>query len=56
MKNQPQAFNTMQMVREIRDKLGKLRRENPKEYFRQVEESGRRFEARRKRLSRKATA
>ena len=55
MRKEDQSIDTMKMVREIRDKLGKLRRENPEEYFRQINESGRKLLARRKRLSKKLT-
>lgn len=51
MKKAEESIDTMQMVREIRDKLGELRRENPEEYFRQVQESGRKLLASRKRRS-----
>ena len=53
MKKKEQKIDAMKMVREIRDELGKLRREDPTEYFRQIEESGRKLLARRKRLSKK---
>jgi|OrbTnscriptome_3_FD_contig_71_2478710_length_2016_multi_3_in_0_out_0_1 thermostable 8-oxoguanine DNA glycosylase len=37
MKKEEQNIETMKMVRAIRDKLSKLRRENPEEYFRRLD-------------------
>ena len=53
MKKEAQQIDTMKMVREIRDRLGKLRRTNPEEYFRQINESGRKLLARRRGLHKK---
>jgi hypothetical protein len=44
------SFDTMKMVREARDELGAIRRKDLKEYFRQIEESGKRLLARRDKL------
>lgn len=39
----------MKMIRAIRDELSKLRAADPAEYLRQISESGRRSEAKRRR-------
>ena len=47
MKNEEQTIETMKMVRAIRDKLSKLRRENPEEYFKRLDKRYEKAQSRR---------
>ena len=47
MKKEEQNIETMKMVRAIRDKLSKLRRENPEEYFRRLDKRYEKAQAKR---------